>query len=334
MVQSHGTHSQHQPPKLLEQVREVIRVRHYSLRTEETYLRWTKRFILFHGKRHPREMGVQEVQQFLSHLAVEGRVAASTQSQALSALLFLYQQVLKQDIGSIDEVVRAKQPHRVPVVLTQDEVRTVLRHLSGTPWIMATLLYGAGLRLMECLRLRVKDIDFPSNHIVVRDGKGHKDRVTMLPQNVKAPVQRHLHDVQKLHEQDLQTGAGHVYLPYALERKYPNASHEWVWQYVFPATQPSRDPRTGIVRRHHVHRLVLQRAVQGAVRQAEIPKAASCHTLRHSFATHLLEAGYDIRTVQELLGHKDVSTTMIYTHVLNRGGRGVKSPADLLEAAR
>ena len=334
MVQSHGTHSQHQPPKLLEQVREVIRVRHYSLRTEETYLRWTKRFILFHGKRHPREMGVQEVQQFLSHLAVEGRVAASTQSQALSALLFLYQQVLKQDIGSIDEVVRAKQPHRVPVVLTQDEVRAVLRHLSGTPWIMATLLYGAGLRLMECLRLRVKDIDFPSNHIVVRDGKGHKDRVTMLPQNVKAPVQRHLHDVQKLHEQDLQTGAGHVYLPYALERKYPNASHEWVWQYVFPATQPSRDPRTGIVRRHHVHRLVLQRAVQGAVRQAEIPKAASCHTLRHSFATHLLEAGYDIRTVQELLGHKDVSTTMIYTHVLNRGGRGVKSPADLLEAAR
>jgi len=334
MVQSHGTHSQHQPPKLLEQVREVIRVRHYSLRTEETYLRWTKRFILFHGKRHPREMGVQEVQQFLSHLAVEGRVAASTQSQALSALLFLYQQVLKQDIGSIDEVVRAKQPHRVPVVLTQDEVRAVLRHLSGTPWIMATLLYGAGLRLMECLRLRVKDIDFPSNHIVVRDGKGHKDRVTMLPQNVKAPLQRHLHDVQKLHEQDLQTGAGHVYLPYALERKYPNASHEWVWQYVFPATQPSRDPRTGIVRRHHVHRLVLQRAVQGAVRQAEIPKAASCHTLRHSFATHLLEAGYDIRTVQELLGHKDVSTTMIYTHVLNRGGRGVKSPADLLEAAR
>jgi len=334
MVQSHGTHSQHQPPKLLEQVREVIRVRHYSLRTEETYLRWTKRFILFHGKRHTREMGVQEVQQFLSHLAVEGRVAASTQSQALSALLFLYQQVLKQDIGSIDEVVRAKQPHRVPVVLTQDEVRAVLRHLSGTPWIMATLLYGAGLRLMECLRLRVKDIDFPSNHIVVRDGKGHKDRVTMLPQNVKAPLQRHLHDVQKLHEQDLQTGAGHVYLPYALERKYPNASHEWVWQYVFPATQPSRDPRTGIVRRHHVHRLVLQRAVQGAVRQAEIPKAASCHTLRHSFATHLLEAGYDIRTVQELLGHKDVSTTMIYTHVLNRGGRGVKSPADLLEAAR
>ena len=307
-----------------------IRARHYSLRTEETYVGWIKRFILFHGKRHPRDMGVQEVQQFLSHLAVEGHVAASTQSQALSAILFLYQQVLKQDIGWLDDVVRAKQPHRVPVVLTQDEVTAVLRHLSGTTWIMATLLYGAGLRLLECLRLRVKDVDFTYNQIVVRDGKGRKDRVTMLPQKVKAPLQRHLHDVQQLHAQDVQAGAGHVYLPYALERKYPNASREWVWQYVFPAAQPSRDPRTGIIRRHHVHKLVLQRAVQAAVRQGNIPKAASCHTLRHSFATHLLEAGYDIRTVQELLGHKDVSTTMIYTHVLNRGGRGVKSPADLL----
>ena len=277
-------------------------------------------------------MGVQEVQQFLSHLAVEGRVAASTQSQALSALLFLYQQVLKQDIGWLDDVVRAKQPHRVPVVLTQDEVKAVLAHLSGTPWIMATLLYGAGLRILECLRLRVKDVDFTYNHIVVRDGKGRKDRVTMLPQQVKAPLQRHLHDVQQLHGQDVQAGAGHVYLPYALERKYPNANREWVWQYVFPAAQPSRDPRTGIIRRHNAHKLVLQRAVQTAFRKAEIPKAASCHTLRHAFATHLLEAGYDIRTVQELLGHKDVSTTMIYTHVLNRGGRGVKSPADLLEA--
>ena len=213
MIQSHDTRSQHQPPKLLEQVCEAIRARHYSLRTEETYLRWIKRFILFHGKRHPREMGVQEVQQFLSPRAVEGRVAASTQSQALSALLFLYQQVLKQDIGAMDEVVRAKQPHRVPVVLTQDEVRAVLGHLSGTTWIMATLLYGAGLRLMECLRLRVKDVDFAYNQIVVRDGKGHKDRVTMLPQQVKAPFQRHLHDVQQLHAQDVQTGAGHVYLP-------------------------------------------------------------------------------------------------------------------------
>ena len=330
MVPSHGTPSQPEAPRLLEQVREAIRVRHYSLRTEQTYVGWIKRFILFHGKRHPRDMGGQEVQQFLSHLAVAGHVAASTQSQALSAVLFLYQQVLKQDIGWLDDVVRAKQPHRVPVVLTQDEVKAVLAHLSGTTWIMATLLYGAGLRLLECLRLRVKDVDFTYNQIVVRDGKGRKDRVTMLPQQVKAPLQRHLHDVQQLHAQDVQAGAGHVYLPYALERKYPNASREWIWQYVFPAARPSRDPRTGIIRRHHVHKLVLQRAVHAAVRKANIPKPASGHTLRHSFATHLLEAGYDIRTVQELLGHKDVSTTMIYTHVLNRGGRGVKSPADLL----
>jgi integron integrase len=291
---------------------------------------WIKRFILFHGKRHPRDMGGQEVQQFLSHLAVAGHVAASTQSQALSAVLFLYQQVLKQDIGWLDDVVRAKQPQRVPVVLTQDEVKAVLAHLSGTTWIMATLLYGAGLRLLECLRLRVKDVDFTYNQIVVRDGKGRKDRVTMLPQQVKAPLRRHLHDVQQLHVQDVQAGAGHVYLPYALERKYPNASREWIWQYVFPAARPSRDPRTGIIRRHHIHKLVLQRAVHAAVRKANIPKPASAHTLRHSFATHLLEAGYDIRTVQELLGHKDVSTTMIYTHVLHRGGHGVKSPADLL----
>ena len=330
MVPSHGIPSQPEAPRLLEQVREAIRVRHYSLRTEQTYVGWIKRFILFHGKRHPRDMGGQEVQQFLSHLAVAGHVAASTQSQALSAVLFLYQQVLKQDIGWLDDVVRAKQPHRVPVVLTQDEVKAVLAHLSGTTWIMATLLYGAGLRLLECLRLRVKDVDFTYNQIVVRDGKGRKDRVTMLPQQVKAPLQRHLHDVQQLHVQDVQAGAGHVYLPYALERKYPNASREWIWQYVFPAARPSRDPRTGIIRRHHIHKLVLQRAVHAAVRKANIPKPASGHTLRHSFATHLLEAGYDIRTVQELLGHKDVSTTMIYTHVLHRGGRGVKSPADLL----
>jgi integron integrase len=324
--------SQLQPPRLLEQMRVVIRARHYSIRTEETYLSWVKRFILFHGKRHPRDMGAQEVQQFLSHLAVEGHVAASTQSQALSAILFLYQQVLKHDIGWLHDVVRAKQPQRLPVVLTRDEVAAVLRHLSGTPWIMATLLYGAGLRLMECIRLRMKDIDFAYNQIVVRDGKGQKDRVTMLPQHVKAALQQHLLDVQHLHTQDLDTDGGGVYLPYALERKYPNANHEWVWQYVFPAAQMSRDPRTGIVRRHHIHKLVLQRAVYAAVRKASISKPASCHSFRHAFATHLLEAGYDIRTVQELLGHRDVSTTMIYTHVLNRGGRGVKSPADLLGA--
>jgi integron integrase len=294
---------------------------------------WVKRFILFHGKRHPRDMGAQEVQQFLAHLALEGHVAASTQSQALSAILFLYQQVLKHDIGWLHDVVRAKQPQRLPVILTRDEVAMVLRHLSGIPWIMATLLYGAGLRLMECIRLRVKDVDFAYNQIVVRDGKGQKDRVTMLPQHVKAALQQHLREVQHLHMQDLDTGGGSVYLPYALERKYPNAHHEWIWQYIFPAARMSRDPRTGIVRRHHLHKLVLQRAVYAAVRKAKISKPASCHTLRHAFATHLLEAGYDIRTVQELLGHKDVSTTMIYTHVLNRGGRGVMSPADLLGPA-
>jgi integron integrase len=334
MYQNNSTTPSSQQPRLLDQARKVIRARHYSLRTEEAYLRWMKRFIHFHDKRHPRDMGVEEVRQFLTSLAVEGRVAASTQSQALSAILFLYQQVLRQDIGWVDKVVRAKQPHRVPVVLTQEEVAVVLRHLAGTPWLMATLLYGSGLRLMECLRLRVKDVDFAYNQIVVRDGKGGKDRITMLPQHVKEPLQRHLEGVKQLHAQDLQTGAGHVYLPYALERKYPNASRAWGWQYVFPASKASRDPRTGVVRRHHVHRLVLQRAVQGAVRQTGIAKAASCHTLRHSFATHLLEAGYDIRTVQELLGHKDISTTMIYTHVLQRGGRGVKSPADLLVMAR
>jgi len=325
--------SQRQPPKLLEQVRAALRTRHYSLRTEETYLGWVKRFILFHGKRHPRDMGALEVQQFLAHLALEGHVAASTQNQALSAILFLYQHVLKHDIGWLHDVVRAKQPQRLPVILTRDEVATVLRHLSGTPWIMATLLYGAGLRLMECIRLRVKDVDFAYNQIVVRDGKGQKDRVTMLPQHVKAALQQHLLEVQHLHIQDLDTGGGSVYLPYALERKYPNAHHEWIWQYIFPAAQMSRDPRTGIVRRHHLHKLVLQRAVYAAVRKASISKPASCHSLRHAFATHLLEAGYDIRTVQELLGHKDVSTTMIYTHVLNRGGRGVMSPADLLGPA-
>jgi integron integrase len=319
-----------QKPKLLDQVRYAIRTKHYSLRTEESYIQWIRRFILFHNKRHPKDMGAEEVGQFLSDLAVTHHVAASTQNQALSAILFLYQEVLRQEIGWLDEVVRAKKPRKLPVVLTQQEVKAVLKGLSGTVWLMASLLYGSGLRLMECIRLRVKDVDFAYNHLVIRDGKGDKDRVTVLPLNVKAPLQRHLQSVKELHDQDLEEGFGRVYLPYALERKYPNASREWPWQYIFPAAKRSLDPRSGIERRHHVSRLVLQRAVKAAIRKAGITKAASCHTFRHSFATHLLEAGYDIRTVQELLGHRDVNTTMIYTHVLNRGGRGVRSPIDLL----
>lgn len=275
-------------------------------------------------------MGVKEVEQFLSDLAVNRHVAASTQNQALSAILFLYQEVLRQEIGWLDDVVRAKKPKRLPVILSREEVKAVLNSLSGAKRIMAHLLYGSGLRLMECLRLRVKDVDFSSNHIVVREGKGDKDRVTMLPLNVKSPLRQHLQEVKRIHELDLQGGVASAYLPYALERKYPYANRQWAWQYVFPAAKRSMDPRTGVERRHHVGQLVLQRAVKEAVRKVGISKAASCHTFRHSFATHLLEAGYDIRTVQELLGHRDISTTMIYTHVLNRGGRGVQSPADFL----
>ena len=329
MSQLNQAYQGRQQPKLLDQVRYAIRAKHYSLRTEEAYVQWIRRFILFHNKRHPKDMGVEEVRQFLSDLAVHHHVAASTQNQALSAILFLYQHVLRQEIGWINDVVRAKKPKKLPVVFTQEEVRMVFNSLSGSAWLMATLLYGSGLRLMECIRLRVKDVDFAYNHLVVRDGKGDKDRVTMLPLNVKAPLERHLQDVKQLHDQDLAEGFGRVYLPYALERKYPNANQEWAWQYVFPAASRSLDPRTGIQRRHHVGRLVLQRAVKAAIRKAKIAKAASCHTFRHSFATHLLEAGYDIRTVQELLGHRDLNTTMIYTHVLNRGGRGVRSPVDL-----
>ena len=329
MSQLNHAYQGRQQPKLLDQVRYAIRAKHYSLRTEEAYVQWIRRFILFHNKRHPKDMGIEEVRQFLSDLAVNHHVAASTQNQALSAILFLYQHVLRQEIGWINDVVRAKKPKKLPVVFTQEEVRMVFNSLSGSTWLMATLLYGSGLRLMECIRLRVKDVDFAYNHMVVRDGKGDKDRITMLPLNVKAPLERHLQDVKKLHDQDLAEGFGRVYLPYALERKYLNANQEWAWQYVFPAGSRSLDPRTGIQRRHHVSRLVLQRAVKAAIRKAKIAKAASCHTFRHSFATHLLEAGYDIRTVQELLGHRDLNTTMIYTHVLNRGGRGVRSPVDL-----
>jgi len=317
-------------PKLLDQVRAKIRLKHYSIRTEQAYVDWIRRYILFHGKRHPQEMGKSEVEQFLSHLAVERNVAASTQNQALSAILFLYKEVLEKDIGWLDGMERAKRPARLPVVLTAAEVRAVLAHLEGRHRLMANLLYGAGLRLMECVRLRVKDLDFEYRQITVRDGKGQKDRLTMLPDALMGPLQTHLADVKILHEQDLREGFGNVYLPFALERKYPNAGREWGWQYVFPASQRSIDPRSNIERRHHLDEQTLQRAFKNAVRASGVAKPASCHSLRHSFATHLLMAGYDIRTVQELLGHKDVSTTMIYTHVLNRGGQGVISPLDAI----
>ena len=316
------------PPRLLEQVREAILLRHYSIRTEQAYTDWIKRFILFHGKRHPREMGAAEVERFLTHLAEEGRVAASTQNQALSALLFLYREVLKVDLPWLGEMTRAKRPGRLPVVLTVEEVRRVLARIDGQQGLMADLLYGAGLRLLECVRLRVKDLDFEMRQITVRDGKGEKDRMTMLPQSVLEPLRAHLEKVKVLHAHDLEEGFGEVYLPYALDRKYPDASREWGWQYAFPAAGRSVDPRSGKERRHHVDEQTLQRAMKKAVRAAGLTKPASCHTLRHSFATHLLQSGYDIRTVQELLGHQDVATTMIYTHVLNRGGSGVISPLD------
>jgi integron integrase len=313
--------------KLLDRVRDALRLKHYSIRTEEAYVNWIKRYIYFHNVRHPAEMGASEVQAFLTHLAVKENVAASTQNQALSALLFLYRQVLNQDLGPID-ALRAKKPKRLPTVLTRDEVHRVFAHLSGVNLLMARLLYGSGLRLMECLRLRVKDLDFDYRTITVRDGKGEQDRVTILPESLIVPLQDHLRIVKRTHEEDLARGYGAVYLPYALERKYPNAHREWIWQYVFPAGRLSVDPRSGVVRRHHLHESGLQKVIRTAAQAAGIPKRVSPHTFRHSFATHLLENHYDIRTVQELLGHKDVKTTMIYTHVLNRGGLAVRSPLD------
>lgn len=316
-------------PMLLDQVRAAIRLRHYSIRTEESYVNNIRRFILYHGKRHPREMGVAEIRQYLSHLATDDHVAASTQNVALNALLFLYREVLQIELPQIEGVERAKRPKRVPVVLTPDEVGRLLAQLSGLHHLMAGLLYGAGLRLMECARLRVKDVDFGYGQITVRDGKGERDRRTVLPAPLCAPLKRQLARGQLQHEDDVRHGHGAVYLPYALARKYPHAATDWSWQYVFPAGKLSVDPRTHELRRHHASEDQLQRAVTQAVRRAGLTKRASCHTLRHSFATHLLEAGYDIRTIQELLGHADVSTTMIYTHVLNRGGRAVKSPLEL-----
>ena len=303
-------------------------MRHLSLRTEHAYLAWIKRFIFFHEKRHPRDMGEAEIRAFISHLAVEGRVTASTQTVALSALLFLYRDVLKHDLPYVSQIERARKSRRVPVVFTRDETKRILANLEGTHWLIASLLYGSGLRVMECLRVRVKDIDFSLSQIIVRDGKGEKDRITMLPARVRGALIRHLRKVKIVHEEDLAAGFGEVYLPYALARKYPNAAKQLGWQYVFPAPARSIDPRAQVERRHHLSDKAVQKAVKNAIRLARITKNGSCHTLRHSFATHLLENGYDIRTVQELLGHKDVRTTMIYTHVLNRGGRGVLSPMD------
>ena len=316
------------PPRLLDRVQEVLRLKHYSYRTEQAYFHWIKRFILFHNKRHPKEMGVPEIEAFLTHLAAAEHVAASTQNQALQAILFLYREVLGREISEPIQALRARKPKRLPTVLSHQEVQALFSHLSGVHLLLAQLLYGSGLRLMEALRLRVKDLDFTYYTITVRDGKGEKDRITLLPQSLVEPLQEHLEEVKRLHEQDLAQGYGAVYLPDALARKYPNAEREWGWQWVFPSPRLSADPRSGAVRRHHLDPASLQKAIRKAAQAAGLSKPVSPHTLRHSFATHLLEAGYDIRTVQELLGHKDVRTTMIYTHVLQRNARAVQSPLD------
>ncbi|HBB98232.1 MAG TPA: integron integrase [Blastocatellia bacterium] len=314
--------------KLLDQVSDVARFRHLSLRTEETYRSWIKRYILFHHKRHPRELGAQGVRSFLTHLAVTEHVSASTQNQAFNALLFLYRQVLQMDAPDIEGVERARFSRKLPVVLTKEECAAMLAAMNGLPHMVVGLLYGSGLRIMEAVRLRVKDLEFSRNEIRVRDGKGERDRITMLPHTLKEPLRRQIDCVRQLHQRDLQKGYGEVYLPYALDRKYQSAARELAWQYLFPADKLSIDPRSGLVRRHHLSEQIVQRAVKSALHRARVRKHGTCHSFRHSFATHLLEDGYDIRTVQELLGHKDVRTTMIYTHVLNKGGRGVRSPLD------
>ncbi len=315
-------------PRLMDEVRRHLRLKHYSLRTEQAYVGWIRRFILANGRRHPRDLGGTEVEAFLSDLAVRGEVAAGTQNQALSALLYLYRVVLCVELPWMEGVVRAKRPRRVPVVLAQDEVRRLLASMDGRPWLLASLLYGTGMRLLECLRLRVKDVDFARSEITVRDGKGGKDRRTMLPRTLVEPLQREIERARVLHEQDLAAGFGAARLPHALARKYLGAARDFGWQFVFPSPQRSRDPIDGTLRRHHFDDAILARALRSARRRAGIAKPLSAHTLRHSFATHLLEAGYDLRTIQELLGHSDVSTTQIYTHVLNRGGSGVVSPLD------
>jgi integron integrase len=318
-----------QPPRLLDQVREAIRLKHFSLKTEKSYVHYIRDFILFHNKQHPKEMGTDEIRAYLSHLAIQRNVAPSTQTVALSALLFLYRQVLHIDLPYINNIERAKKPERLPVVFSRLEVRQILTNLEGVEHLIVSLLYGSGMRLMEGLRLRVKDLDFDYGQITIRDAKGKKDRKTMLPKSLEPALQLQLQKAKELHELDLSMGYGKVELPHALERKYPNASQQWGWQFVFPSWKRAVDPRSKVVRRHHVYEQSIQRAVKQAIQQAGIAKQGGCHTFRHSFATHLLEDGYDIRTVQELLGHKDVKTTMIYTHVLNRGGRGVRSPLDM-----
>jgi integron integrase len=319
-----------QPPKLLDQVRARLRTQHLSLRTEDAYVGWIRRFILFHDKRHPKVMGAAEIEAFLSHLAVDRRVSASTQNQAMAALLYLYREVLEIKLPWLDDITRAKASERLPVVLTGQEVRALLAGLNGQMWLIAALLYGTGMRVLEGLRLRVKDVEFTRGEIIVRDGKGGKDRITMLPNELTHHLKRQIDKAQLFHSQDLDDGFGAVWLPDALSVKYPKAAREWGWQWIFPANQRSMDPRTGLERRHHVLPETVQRAVRDCAKRAGIIKPCTPHVLRHSFATHLLEAGYDIRTVQELLGHKDVSTTMIYTHVLNRGGKAVRSPLDVL----
>jgi integron integrase len=313
---------------LLERVRNEIRVRHYSLRTEQSYVQWIRRFILFHNKRHPDEMGEPEISAFLTDLAVSRKVDASTQNQALSAILFLYQKVLDRRLEWLNDVVRAKRPRHIPIILTREETRRLLDEITGTNGLIARVLYGTGVRKMECLRLRVQDVDFDYRQIVVRSGKGDKDRVTVLPDVLVEQLRKQLERARSVHNRDLEQGHGEVALPFALARKYPNAGREWRWQYIFPATHLSADPYTGVARRHHWFDTNVSRAIKEATRRLGIEKRVSVHILRHSFATHLLENGYDIRTVQELLGHKDVKTTQIYTHVLNRGGRGVRSPLD------